>query len=62
MAYIPKVRPDTQGTQWQRRYTVAAYWSDGWELRHLDWLRWHGFWPAAAGSEPRPLELEMMGS
>jgi hypothetical protein len=23
---------------------VAAYWSDGWELRHLDYLRYHGFW------------------
>jgi hypothetical protein len=43
--YIPKVLPETRGTAWQRKYnTVAAYWSEGWELRHLDWLRFHGFW------------------
>ncbi len=26
----------------------AAYWSDGWELRHLDWLRWNGLWRMGA--------------
>jgi hypothetical protein len=25
-------------------YSVAGYWADGWELRHLDYLRYHGFW------------------
>jgi hypothetical protein len=50
MTYIPKVRPETQGRRWRqpgRVYSVAAVWADGWELRHLDWLRWHGFWAAA---------------
>jgi hypothetical protein len=49
-AYIPKVRPESQDTRWlqpPRPYSVAAYWADGWELRHLDWLRFHGFWPLA---------------
>jgi hypothetical protein len=45
MTYIPKVHPLSRGTEWQRKYnTVAAYWSEGWELRHLDWLRYHGLW------------------
>ena len=45
--YIPKVRPESQGTarrKTARVYSVAAYWADGWELRRLDWLRWHGLW------------------
>ena len=44
MTYIPKVRPETQGTRWRQPYSVAAYWAQGWELRHLDYLRYHGFW------------------
>lgn len=48
MTYIPKALPQSRGTAWQRKYnTVAAYWGDGWELRHLDWLRFHGLWHVA---------------
>ena len=27
-----------------------AYWALGWELRIVDWLRWHGLLPAHTGA------------
>jgi hypothetical protein len=42
---MPRVRTEDMGApRPERVWSVAAYWADGWELRQLDWLRWHGFW------------------
>jgi hypothetical protein len=45
---------DTRPGRWRRPPGWAplppAYWGRGWELRHLDWLRWHGLlWPPGGG-------------